>query len=136
MEISFENKTANIYREIYHQTKRIQESAESVVPDTDDDIGRVASVQTNLMLKSKDVTARGVIISGEATAALLYITEDQQKVSFVRLAKSFTLEYEVADIDPDTVAQVKLSIVNCETRVLNPRKVSVTFELAGELSSL
>lgn len=134
MEISFENKTVNIYREIYHQTKRIQESAESVVPDTDDDIGRVASVQTNLMLKSKDVTARGVIISGEATAALLYITEDQQKVSFVRLAKSFTLEYEVADIDPDTVAQVKLSIVNCETRVLNPRKVSVTFELAGELS--
>ena len=134
MEISFENKTVNIYREIYHQTKRIQESAESVVLDTDDDIGRVASVQTNIMLKSKDVTARGVIISGEATAALLYITEDRQKVSFVRLAKSFTLEYEVADIDPDTVAQVKLSIIHCETRVLNPRKVSVTFELAGELS--
>lgn len=134
MEISFENKTVNIYREIYHQTKRSQESAESVVPDTDDDIGRIASVQTALMLKSKDVTARGVIISGEATAALLYITEDQQKVSFVRLTKSFTMEYEVADIDTDTVAQVRLSIVNCETRVVNPRKVSVTFELAGELS--
>ena len=134
MEISFENKTVNTYREIYHQTKRTQESAESVVPDTDDDIGRIASVQPAVMLKSKDVTARGVIISGEATAALLYITEDQQKVSFVRLSRSFTLEYEVADIDPDTVAQVKLSIVNCETRVLNPRKVSVSFELAGELS--
>lgn len=134
MEISFENKTVNIYREIYHQTKRSQESAESVVPDTDDDIGRIASVQTALMLKSKDVTTRGVIISGEATAALLYITEDQHKVSFVRLTKSFTMEYEVADIDPDTVAQVRLSIVNCETRVVNPRKVSVTFELAGELS--
>lgn len=134
MEISFENKTATVYREIYHQTKRTQESAESVVPDTDDDIGRVASVQTAVMLKSKDVTARGVIVSGEASASLLYITEDQQKMSFVRLTRSFSLEYEVAEIDPDTVAQVKLSIVNCETRVVNPRKVSVTFELAGELS--
>lgn len=134
MEISFENKTVNIYREIYHQTKRTQESAESVVPDTDDDIGRIASVQTSVMLKSKDVTARGVLISGEATAALLYITEDQQKVSFVRLSRSFSLEYEVPEIDPDTVAQVRLSIVNCEPRVVNPRKVSVTFELAGELS--
>ena len=67
MEISFENKTVNTYREIYHQTKRTQESAESVVPDTDDDIGRIASVQPAVMLKSKDVTARGVIISGEAT---------------------------------------------------------------------
>lgn len=134
MEISFENKTATVYREIYHQTKRTQESAESVVPDTDDDIGRVASVQTAVMLKSKDVTARGVIVSGEASASVLYITEDQQKMSFVRLTRGFSLEYEVADIDPDTVAQVKLSIVNCETRVVNPRKVSVTFELAGELS--
>lgn len=134
MEISFENKTATVYREIYHQTKRTQESTESVVPDTDDDIGHIASVQTAVMLKSKDVTARGVIVSGEANASLLYITEDQQKMSFVRLSRSFSLEYEVADIEPDTVAQVKLSIVNCETRVVNPRKVSVTFELAGELS--
>lgn len=134
MEISFENKTINAYREIYHQTKRVQESCESVVPDTDDDIGRVASIQTAVMLKSKDITARGVLVSGEASAALLYITEDQQKVSFVRLAKSFSLEYEIADIAPDTVAQIALSVVNCEARVINPRKVSVTFELAGELS--
>lgn len=134
MEISFENKMVNAYREVFHQTKRIQESAESVVPDTDDDIGRVASVQTAVMLKSKDVTSRGVTVSGEASAALLYISEDQQKVSFVRLVKSFSMEYELADITPDTVAQVALSIVNCESRVVNPRKVSVTFELAGELS--
>lgn len=134
MEISFENKTVNIYREVHHQTKRVQESAESVVPDTDDDIGKLASVHTGVMLKSKDLTSRGVTVSGEATAALLYITEDQSKVSFVRLSKSFSLEYEIADIQPDTVAQVELSIINCEARVVNPRKVSVTFEMAGELS--
>lgn len=134
MEISFENKTINIYREVHHQTKRVQESAESVVPDTDDDIGKLASVQTAVMLKSKDVTSRGVTVSGEATASLLYITEDQSKVSFVRLSKGFSLDYEIADIEADTVAQVDLSIVNCEARVVNPRKVSVTFELAGELS--
>ena len=55
MEISFENKTINIYREVHHQTKRVQESAESVVPDTDDDIGKLASVQTAVMLKSTDM---------------------------------------------------------------------------------
>ena len=134
MEIGFENKTINIYREVHHQTKRIQESAESVVPDTDDDIGKVSSVHTSVMLKSKDVTSRGVTVSGEATASLLYITEDQSKVSFVRLSKGFSLEYEIGDIQADTVAQVSLNIINCESRVINPRKVSVTFELAGELS--
>ena len=134
MEINFVNKTVNVYREVHHQTKRSQESTESVVPDTDEDIGRIASVHTAVMLKSKDITARGVTVSGEAAASLLYITEDQGKVSFVRLTKGFTLEYEIADMQQDTVAQVDLSILNCETRVVNPRKVSVTFELAGELS--
>lgn len=134
MEISFENKTISAYREIYHQSKRVQESAESVVPDTDDDIGRIASVQTGIMLKSKDVTARGVVVSGEASASILYITEEGQKVSFVRLSRGFSLEYELADIEPETVAQISLSIVNCECRVLNPRKISVTFEISGELS--
>lgn len=134
MEISFENKVISFYREICRQTKRIQISAESVVPDTDEDIGRMASVQTSVMLKSKDLTGRGVLISGEATASLLYITEDQQSVSFVRLTKLFSIEYEVADIDAETVAQISLSILNTEARVINPRKVSVTLELCGELS--
>ena len=80
MEIGFENKTINIYREVHHQTKRIQESAESVVPDTDDDIGKVSSVHTSVMLKSKDVTSRGVTVSGEATASLVYNGGSEQGV--------------------------------------------------------
>ena len=89
MEITFENNTTNIRREIYHQTKRTQESTESVVPDTDDDIGRILSVESFVMLKSKDVTTRGVSISGEASAAVLYITENRESVSFVKLNRSF-----------------------------------------------
>ena len=134
MEIGFENKVINVYRELCRQTKHVQVSAESVVPDTDEDIGRVASVQSSVLLKSKDLTGRGVLISGEASASLLYITEDQQRVSFVRLSKSFTIEYEAADIDSETVAQIHLAVLNAEARVINPRKVSVTFELSAELS--
>ena len=75
MEISFENRVMSMYREIARQTRRIQETAESVVPDTNDDIGRIASVQTAVLLKSKDVTSRGVMVTGELTAAMIYITE-------------------------------------------------------------
>lgn len=134
MEISFENRAVNIYREVSHQTKRIQETAESVVPDTNDDIGKIASVQTSVLMKSKDVSSRGVIVTGELSAALLYITESENSVSFLRLSKSFTLEYDIGEAAGDELAQVKLSIQNCEARVLNPRKVSVTFDLMGEMS--
>ena len=134
MEISFENKAIGAYREVAHQVKRIQESAESVVPDTNDDIGKIASVQTSVLLKSKDLTGRGVMVTGEFNAVLLYITESEGAVSFVRLTKSFEMEFEIADIDADTMAQINLTVTNTEARIVNPRKVSVTVELAGELS--
>lgn len=134
MEISFENKSVGAYREIFHQIKRIQESVESVVPDTNDDIGRVASVQTSVLLKSKELTSRGVSVTGEICAALLYITEGEDAVSFVRMTKSFELEYDMGEMEGDIRAQIALSVTNCEARVINPRKVSVTVELAGELS--
>ena len=123
-----------MYREIARQTRRIQETAESVVPDTNDDIGRIASVQTAVLLKSKDVTSRGVMVTGELTAALIYITESERGVSYVRLSKAFTMEFDTGEIDADALAQVNLSIQNSEARILNPRKVSVTFELLGEMS--
>ena len=134
MEISFENKAVGAYREVFHQIKRIQESAESVVPDTNDDIGKVASVQTSVLLKSKEITSRGVSVTGEICASLLYITEGENAVSFVRLTKSFEMDYDMGETDGDMTAQIALSVTNSEARIINPRKVSVTVELAGELS--
>ena len=91
-------------------------------------------MQTAVLMKSKDVTSRGVLVTGELTAALIYITESEKSVSYVRLSKSFTLEYDIGEADADALAQVALTIQNSEARVLNPRKVSVTFELVGEMS--
>lgn len=134
MEICFENKTISTCRELCRLSRVIQETAESVVPDVNDDIGRIASVQTSLFLKSKDVTARGVTVTGEACATLLYITESSRSVSFLRLTKAFTMDFEGLDTDADVQAQIKLRIQHTEARVLNPRKVMVGFEIIGELS--
>lgn len=134
MEISFENRKVKAFYEVFHQIKRIQESVEGVVPDVNDDIGRIASVQTEVMLKSKDVNSHGVTVNGEARATLVYITEDETKVSFVELAKAFVIEYETANASADILSQVAISISNTEARILNPRKVSVLFEICGEMS--
>jgi len=134
MEIFFDSKDVKVYKEICHQTKNIQETVESVVPDTDDDIAKVAALQTAVLLKSKDVTARGVLITGEATASLVYITEAQDKVSFVKLSKVFSIEYDVADIPEEAISQVQLSVVSADARIINPRKVSVSFEISGDVS--
>lgn len=134
MDIVFTNKMQSCYREFADPVKRIQVSAESVVPDTQEDIGRIASVRSQVLLKSKDVSSRGVFVSGELDTVLLYITEDERSVSSLRLRKEFSLELEEADYPLDTLALVRLCVSNTEARVLNPRKVAVTVELLAELS--
>lgn len=134
MKLIFDNKTISGYKEILRQTKRIQETAESVVPDVNDDIGKIASVQTGIYLKSKDVSGRNASISGEAVAALMYITENEKSVSFVKLSKAFSIDYELDSAEEEVISQVKLDILSCEARIINPRKVSVTFDISSELS--
>ena len=133
MKINLENKARKSFREIYRQSKRIQETAECVVPDVNDDIGKIASIQSVVYLKSKDITGRGVTVTGEAYAAVLYITEGERGVSYIKLTKPFCIEFDCADVDADIIAQIKLDVVNTEARVLNPRKISLTFEISGEL---
>ena len=134
MDIVFTHKTQSCYREFADPVKRVQVSVESVVPDTREDIGRIASVRSQVLLKSKEVTSRGVSVSGELETALLYITEDEKSVSALQLSKDFSLELDEEDYPLDTLAQVRLSVSNTEARVLNPRKVAVTVELLAELS--
>ena len=75
MEIRFEGRDTIIYNEFCCLSARTQESVECVVPDTDADIERIAAVQSGIFLRSKDLTPRGVLISGEINTSVLYITE-------------------------------------------------------------
>lgn len=134
MKIGFKNKTRSCYKEIYHQVRYTQETCETVVPDINDDIGKIASIQSSVYLKSKDITGRGVLVSGEVTASLVYVTESEKAVSFVKVSKQFSIEFDVPADDSDFIPQIKLDIQNTEARIINPRKLSITFEIFSELS--
>ncbi len=133
MEISFNHKTQTGYRELPSLVRRVQVTAESVVPDTEEDVASVASIRPMLLLKSKDVGAHGVTVTGELSVSLLCITEGEQRVSCVRLKREFSMEYELDAAQSELQAQIGLSVGNAEARVLNPRKLAVTAEIVGEL---
>lgn len=134
MEISFESRDNVIYDEYCCLVARAQESTECVVPDTDADIAKIAAVQSEVFLRSKDLTPRGVLISGEIYASVLYITEGEEGVSYVSVKKPFSLEYEIPDLQSETLTQVVLLVQGTDVRMINPRKLSVMFDVEGDLS--
>ena len=133
MMIDLENRTAECYRELICTTKRIQESLESVVPDTNEDIGKIITVQNSVLLKGKEATGHSLCISGEVQSVLVYLTEDEESTSFLRLTKMFQIEYDMSVEVPEDLCQVALRITNSETRILNTRKVALTLEIQGDL---
>ncbi len=134
MEIIFESRDTSVYREYCNQIRRTQESVECVVPDTEADIEKIASAQSGVYLKSKDLSARGVVISGEVFATVLYIRDGQAGISSIRVRKAFTLEYEADAPESETLTQIALYVQGTDVRVINPRKISVSFEIEGVLS--
>ena len=133
MEISFEGREAVVYREYAYLVRHAQETAESVVPDTDADIQKIAAVQSGVFLKSKDLSSRGVTVSGEVYANILYIPEGEAGMNGIRVRRPFTLDFEAEGLESETYAQVSLLLQGTDVRTVNPRKVSVTFDVEGQL---
>lgn len=134
MEIVFEKKYAKRCRESVRSAKRLQESVESVVPDTQEDIAKIVAVQSGVLLRSKDLSGRGVIVTGEARAAVLCITEGREGLAVLRAAKPFSVEFELPELTGEEQIQAALGVTASDARLVNPRKLAVSFELAAELS--
>lgn len=135
MELQLKESTVQVCQDLARLTKSAQITMESVVPDTKDDIGRILSVRPEIYLKSKEIRSRSATVGGEAVLSVLYINEAETAVSYFSLSQSFVLEYELPLAEENDLVQLQLSISNLQSRVLNPRKVSVDLEILGELTA-
>ena len=129
MELRFEHTGIPGWRERFCREEKIRVDLEGVVPDVNEDVGRIASVQASVLLKSKELTGRSARIGGEVTAAVLYITEKEDAVSFVRLSREFETEIDIGAAESIDELQVMLRVNRAEARILNPRKLAVSAEL-------
>lgn len=133
MELQFQESTVRAWQDLNRLTKTIPLAAESVVPDTRDDIGRILSVWPELYLKGKELRNRSAVIEGEAQLTVLYINESESAVSSFSLTQSFSQEYELPGTDDSDALQLRFSVAGLQARVLNPRKITVDLEIKAEL---
>ncbi len=131
MELQFEAGTRRIWRECQHSEEKCLVELEGVVPDVNEDVGRIASIRCNVLLKSKELNDRGLRVGAEVEAVLLCITENADAVQTVRLTKEFEAVIDVPGQTPDE-GQTFLRVLRTEGKVLNPRKLSVSAEIGVE----
>lgn len=133
MEVRLNTKTVSTLQKLSDQELQTQIDLESVVPDTRDDIGRIVTVQSNVFMKSKDITSRGLTVGGELEISVLYITEDGKSLSVLHNSQGFSLDFEFPERDGELVTLASLQLKAIEARLVNPRKLSISAEIIGKL---
>ena len=134
MEIKLLQKEAPVWiaGDAIHQ--QVSFHAETVVPDTADDVQEIVWTRGGLLLKGKEPGLRAVSVSGEAWASVLYLTENGQLES-IRLRKDFEIVFEAETAEPDALPHLSWYLSGLQGKLLNPRKLSVSFEVQAALRS-
>ncbi len=133
MEINLNTRTVPCCRELFRQTKLVQEHAEAVVPDVNDDIGKIAWSEAQICLKSKECGLHGVSVGASADISVFYLTETRDRVLCTRFSKDFSVEFDCGGLEAENQMQVSLRVLGVQARALNPRKFGVDFTLRAEL---
>lgn len=108
--------------------------AETVVPDTAEDVQEIVWTRGGLLLKGKEPGLHAASVTGEAWASVLYLTETGQLES-IRLRKEFEIVFEAETSDPDALPHLAWYLSGLQGKLLNPRKLSVSFEVQATLRS-
>lgn len=118
--------------DVIHQ--QVSFHAEAVVPDTAEDVQEIVWTRGGLLLKGKEPGLHAATVTGEAWASVLYLTETGHLES-IRLRKEFEMVFEAETSEPEALPQLSWYLTGLQGKLLNPRKLSVSFEVQATLRS-
>lgn len=115
--------------------KRIvkEETFELIIPDSQPDILRVISVNAVPLLRAKDTDDKKISISCNCDVTILYEPEVGSGVGRLNTNSQFTAALEDENIMQDSYIISHVSVVSCDAKMINSRKLIVRVELMYSL---
>ena len=133
MECIFEQRESPCFKTVYHNEKKTLIGVEAVVPEANGDIGQIAFVEADCYLKGKEYNGRGYTVTAQLDAAVFCLPESEDRLESLRLSREFEVEFEFPEAQEGLFSEISLAILNREARAVNPRKISLTCEIAVDL---
>ena len=121
MELELQKEQFNCYLPAPPQSLTLEETAETIVPDRDPDVGRIIDAGACLLLQSHAIADGKLTASGTVEVTLLYAAEDAVSPRALHYALPF--EHSVKLPDGCDKACLSGQVCNVEVRLLNPRKL-------------
>ena len=120
------------YRPVYSGWITQTEQQDCVVPDTLPDVASIAYTSGSVLIRSKDVVDGQVRMEANLPARVSCVGEDGSMFC-LDVNVPFYVSAEDAAIQEGSVCAVRLTLRHLESRLLNPRKLSVRAEISAGL---
>ncbi len=103
----------------------LESGTELIIPDGCSDVIRVAVSSANIIVKEKNLSADRINVAGNCAVKLLCVTENCHNGEIIHL--SMPLSHVISDSEIDLNCKIicNINIIECNTTLINSRKVSV-----------
>lgn len=130
MELNFQESRTDCLELLFHETVAQEETAEIIVPEGWQDIGRVVNSFATIQLRQKEVGSGVVTVSGGIRGGILYVPEGEEVPKLLQTYVPFTVKKEQENLDVKDTVQCHFSVSRVDARMLNSRKAMLRVSLS------
>ena len=130
MELAFEKNAVDHLQKLVCQVASQEETAETVVPDSLPDVGRIVGCWGVPVIRSKEWRQNGMGASGGISAWVLYVPEEGGPARQVSVYLPFTVKWEFPPTEQEGQMRVSCRLRSIDARMVNSRKILVRASLA------
>ncbi len=130
MELAFEKNAVDHLQKLVCQAVSQEETAETVVPDSLPDVGRIVGCWGIPVIRSKEWRQNGMSASGGVSAWVLYVPEEGGTPRQVSVYLPFTAKWEFPPVEQEGQILVSCRLRSIDARMVNSRKILVRVSLS------
>lgn len=119
------------YRPLFDGMFPIEETMETIVPDTKPDVLRVSCASAELSVKEKTAQEGRIRISGEARVRIFYCPEDGGKLCAAECIVPFSGSVDVPGSDARSEICASCELVSVDANMVNSRKLGVRVRICA-----
>ena len=134
MELHLSHERIDHVRSVLNTSVIQEETMEMIVPDALPDILRIICVDAMVLVRSKDTDAGRVSVSGVAAATVIYAPDGAGCVRRIVIDIPFTISAAESEITHASKVIARVSVVNADASMINPRKFVVRASICAELA--
>lgn len=133
MEVKCKETEIACLQPVCRETLRHEENVESVVPDTMPDIGSILCTCGTLLIRSKDLSEGRARVDANIPVKVTYQPESGEGLCLLEVNVPLSVTAECPEINEECLCDVRLCLVSLDTKMLNPRKISVRADACAEI---